>query len=58
MRALQKPVVREGQVVIRTIMPLTLSFDHRVLDGAEGGRFMNHIIGLLEDPMRMLVDVA
>jgi len=58
MRAQQKPVVREGQVVIRTIMPLTLSFDHRVLDGAEGGRFMNHIIGLLEDPMRMLVDVA
>jgi pyruvate/2-oxoglutarate dehydrogenase complex dihydrolipoamide acyltransferase (E2) component len=58
MRAEQKPVVKDGQIVIRTIMPLTLSFDHRVLDGAEAARFMNHIVGLLEDPMRMLVDVV
>ena len=39
-------------------MPLALSFDHRILDGAEAARFMNHLVDLLEDPMRMLIDVA
>jgi pyruvate dehydrogenase E2 component (dihydrolipoamide acetyltransferase) len=58
MRAIPKPVVRDGQVVIRTMMPLTLSFDHRVLDGATAGRFVNFVMDLLQDPMRMLVDVA
>jgi len=57
-RARKKPVVRDDQVVIRTIMPLALSFDHRILDGAEAARYMNHLIDLLEDPMRMLIDVA
>jgi pyruvate dehydrogenase E2 component (dihydrolipoamide acetyltransferase) len=57
LRAVKKPVVRDDQVVIRTMMPLTLSFDHRVLDGADAARFMSHIVRLLEDPMRMLVDV-
>jgi pyruvate/2-oxoglutarate dehydrogenase complex dihydrolipoamide acyltransferase (E2) component len=58
MRAQPQPVVRDGQVVVRTIMPVTLSFDHRVLDGAEAARFTGFIIGLLEDPMRMLVDMS
>ncbi|HMK36399.1 MAG TPA: dihydrolipoamide acetyltransferase family protein [Desulfomonilaceae bacterium] len=58
MRATPQPVVHEGDVVIRTIMPLTLSFDHRVLDGAEAARFTNFVRGLLEDPMRMLVDIS
>jgi len=58
LRATKKPVVRGDQVVIRTMMPLTVAFDHRVLDGADSARFMSHIIKLLEDPMRMLVDVA
>ncbi len=57
-RAKKKPVVRDDQVVIRTLMPLAISFDHRILDGAEAARFMNHLVELLEDPMRMLVDVA
>ncbi len=57
-RAQKKPVVRDDEIVIRTIMPLTLSFDHRVLDGADAARFMTHIVQLLEDPLRMLVDVA
>ncbi len=58
LRATQKPVVRDGEIVIRTIMPLTLSFDHRVLDGATAGRFANYVKALLEDPMRMLVDMV
>jgi pyruvate dehydrogenase E2 component (dihydrolipoamide acetyltransferase) len=57
-RARKKPVVRDDQVVVRTMMPLALSFDHRILDGAEAARFMNHLVQLLEDPMRMLIDVA
>ena len=58
MRAAKRPVVRDDQVVIRTMMPLALSFDHRVLDGADSGRFVNHVKELLEDPMRMLVEIA
>jgi pyruvate dehydrogenase complex dihydrolipoamide acetyltransferase long form len=58
LRAVKKPVVRDDQIVIRTMMPLTVSFDHRVLDGADAARFMAHIVKLLEDPMRMLVDVV
>jgi pyruvate dehydrogenase complex dihydrolipoamide acetyltransferase long form len=58
MRAKPQPVVRDGEVMVRTIMPLTLSFDHRVLDGAEAARFTGFIVGLLEDPMRMLVDMS
>lgn len=58
LRATEKPVVRDGEIVIRTIMPLTLSFDHRVLDGATAGRFANYVKALLEDPMRMLVDMV
>jgi len=57
-RARKKPVALDDKVVIRTIMPLALSFDHRILDGAEAARFMNHLVELLEDPMRMLIDVA
>jgi pyruvate dehydrogenase complex dihydrolipoamide acetyltransferase long form len=58
LRAQPRPLVREGQVVIRTVMPLTLSFDHRVLDGADAARYTSFLISLLEDPMRMLVDMA
>jgi pyruvate dehydrogenase E2 component (dihydrolipoamide acetyltransferase) len=58
MRAEPRPVVRDGQVVVRTIMPLTVSFDHRVLDGATAGRFTNYVAALLGDPMRMLVDMT
>ena len=58
MAANWKPVVKDGEIVIRRIMPLVLSFDHRLLDGAVMARFMNYIKALLEDPMRMLIDVA
>jgi pyruvate dehydrogenase E2 component (dihydrolipoamide acetyltransferase) len=58
LRAKKRPVVVNDGIEVRTVMPLTLSFDHRVLDGADAARFMTHVITLLEDPMRMLVDVA
>jgi len=49
-RIYDKPVVRGEQVVIRKVMPLSLSFDHRVIDGVMAARFTNTIIRYLEDP--------
>jgi pyruvate dehydrogenase E2 component (dihydrolipoamide acetyltransferase) len=43
-----KPVVREGKVAIRTLAPLCLSYDHRVLDGADAVRFLRDIVGGLQ----------
>lgn len=57
LKAKKQPVVRNDEIVIRTMMPLVVAFDHRILDGAIMARFMNHIIQLLEDPLLMLVDV-
>ena len=45
-----RPVVRDGEIVIREMVNLSLSMDHRVVDGAVGVRFLHHIIPLLEDP--------
>ena len=49
------PVVRDGQVVIRDLMKVTLSSDHRALDGAVAARFLQELKRLLEQPMAMLV---
>jgi len=47
--ALPQPVVRGGQVVIRQIMKMTLSGDHRLIDGAQGAQFLNAVKARLED---------
>jgi pyruvate dehydrogenase E2 component (dihydrolipoamide acetyltransferase) len=44
------PVVREGRVAVGKVLPISLSFDHRVVDGAEAVKFANAIIKYLEDP--------
>jgi pyruvate dehydrogenase E2 component (dihydrolipoamide acetyltransferase) len=51
-----RPVVRDAQVAIRKIMPLSLAFDHRVIDGVEAARFLNVVIEHLEDPDLMLIE--
>jgi pyruvate dehydrogenase E2 component (dihydrolipoamide acetyltransferase) len=51
-----RPVARNGQVVVRRILPLSLTFDHRVIHGAEAARFLNSVITRLEDPDRMLIE--
>ncbi|MDJ1468422.1 pyruvate dehydrogenase complex dihydrolipoamide acetyltransferase [Xanthocytophaga flava] len=51
----QTPVVVNGEIKVSGIMKLTLSCDHRVVDGASGAAFLQTLKGLLEDPMRMLV---
>ena len=61
-RARLKPVVRTApgdapQVTPRLMMPLVLSFDHRIADGADAIRFMQAIIAMLEDPAQFLLDV-
>ncbi|NJD77989.1 MAG: 2-oxo acid dehydrogenase subunit E2 [Candidatus Methanoperedens sp.] len=51
------PVVIGGEIKVRSILPLVLSFDHRVLDGAQAARFMNTLIDHLKDPDLLLLDV-
>jgi pyruvate dehydrogenase E2 component (dihydrolipoamide acetyltransferase) len=51
----EKPVVKEGKIEIAHIMKVTLSCDHRVVDGASGAQFLQTLKGLLEEPVRMLV---
>ncbi|KGJ10114.1 pyruvate dehydrogenase complex dihydrolipoamide acetyltransferase (plasmid) [Paracoccus versutus] len=51
---IQTPVVENGEVVIRNVMSMTLSVDHRVIDGALGAQLLEAIVGHLENPMGML----
>jgi pyruvate dehydrogenase E2 component (dihydrolipoamide acetyltransferase) len=51
----QVPVVKNGQILIGNVMKVTLSCDHRVVDGAVGSAFLQTFKNLLEDPIRMLV---
>jgi pyruvate dehydrogenase E2 component (dihydrolipoamide acetyltransferase) len=51
-----RAVVRGGQITIRKMMPLSLAFDHRVIDGVEAGRFLGVVIQHLEDPNLMLIE--
>jgi pyruvate dehydrogenase E2 component (dihydrolipoamide acetyltransferase) len=55
-RVQEKPVVREGQVVVRTMLPLSLAFDHRVVDGADVVRFLSRLLRLLGDPTQLWLD--
>lgn len=50
-----KPVVRDGQIVIRSMMNLCLTIDHRLVDGLAGAKFMQDLKKLLENPIMMLV---
>ncbi len=51
----QTAVVRDGQLAVGNIMKVTLSCDHRVVDGATGAAFLQTLKSLLEDPLRMLI---
>ncbi|MGD2116774.1 MAG: 2-oxoglutarate dehydrogenase complex dihydrolipoyllysine-residue succinyltransferase [Chromatiales bacterium] len=53
----QRPVVENGEIVIRPMMYLALSYDHRIIDGREAVQFLVTIKQLLEDPARLLLDV-
>ncbi|MEI7956362.1 MAG: dihydrolipoyllysine-residue succinyltransferase [Verrucomicrobiota bacterium] len=51
-----RPVARNGQIVIRPMMYLALSYDHRLVDGREAVTFLNHVKASLEAPIRLLLD--
>lgn len=52
----ERPRVHEGEVVPRDTLPLSLSIDHRVVDGADAARFTNQVIELLEEPSLLLLE--
>lgn len=56
-RISEKPVVKGGQIVVGNVMALSLSFDHRLIDGATAQNAMNYIKSLLEDPQLMVMEV-
>ena len=53
----QRPVAENGQVVIRPMMYLALTYDHRIIDGAEAVRFLVTVKEMLEDPARLLLQI-
>ncbi|NBC07500.1 MAG: pyruvate dehydrogenase complex dihydrolipoamide acetyltransferase [Bacteroidetes bacterium] len=52
---IEKPVVKNGELAVGNMMKVTLSCDHRVVDGAMGAAFLNTVKEILEDPIRILV---
>jgi pyruvate dehydrogenase E2 component (dihydrolipoamide acetyltransferase) len=51
-----QPVFRDGQFVPRLMMPLCLTYDHRIIDGADGARFTTRLVQLFSDPIRLLME--
>ena len=51
----QKPVVKEGKIVVGNTMKLTLACDHRTVDGATGAQFLQTLRGFIENPLTMLI---
>ena len=51
----QRPVVKDGALAIATVMSVTISVDHRAVDGAAGAQFLAAFKSLIQDPMTMLL---
>lgn len=56
-RITEKPIVEQGQIVVAQMMALSLSFDHRIIDGALGQNFVNEMKKLLANPRLLLLEV-
>ncbi len=54
-RIVQKPIIKDNEIVKAWILPLSLSYDHRIIDGASGARFLNMMKDLLENPEMLLL---
>jgi len=50
-----EPVWHDGQFVPRPMLPLSLSYDHRVIDGADAARFLRFVVEALEQPLTMIL---
>ena len=57
-RISDKPWVKDGQIVIRKILPLSLTFDHRVTDGVDASLFLSKVMAYLEDPALLFIESA
>jgi 2-oxoglutarate dehydrogenase E2 component (dihydrolipoamide succinyltransferase) len=58
MHAIQeRPAVREGSVVVRPLMYVALTYDHRIVDGREAVSFLRHVKDVIETPARMLMEI-
>ena len=55
-RSTLQPVVKDGAIVPRLMMPMSLTYDHRVIDGADGARFTTRLAQLFSDPIRLLME--
>lgn len=53
-RLTQKPVVKDGQIVVGNVLPISMSVDHRIVDGGEVARFLNLVLAYIQDPLLML----
>jgi pyruvate dehydrogenase E2 component (dihydrolipoamide acetyltransferase) len=56
-RISEKPVVKNGEIAVGKVMALSLSFDHRIIDGAVAQHALNYIKQLLEDPELLVMEV-
>ncbi len=54
----ERPWVKNGQIVIRKILPISLTFDHRLTDGVDASRFLAKVTGYLEDPALIFIESA
>jgi len=57
-RIQDKAVVQQGNVIVRPMMPLALSFDHRLIDGAMSGAFLARFKELVENPQQLMLDMV
>src|SRR6266700_1942272 len=57
-RLQEKAIVQQGAIIARTMMPLALSFDHRLIDGAMSGRFLARFKELVETPQQLMLDMV
>ena len=55
-RSNRQPAVRDDRIEPRLLLPLSLTYDHRVIDGADGARFIGRLSAALSDPMRLLFE--
>ncbi len=55
-KSTMQPVVKDGAIVPRLMMPMSLTYDHRVIDGADGARFTSRLAQLFSDPIRLLME--
>jgi len=56
-RISKRPVVRDGKIEVRDVMYVSLSFDHRVIDGAYAARFVNRVVEIAQDPKLLLSEI-